>query len=78
VLPVDEIVGWLRPLESQNRQKANIEIVGWLPQLSSRTFDTNSIRMINNSYECLLNQIMRATTPKQLPLVDFDATLIGL
>jgi len=38
--------------------------VGWLPQLVSRTLDIIFVRMIDNSNKYLLNQIMRASTPK--------------
>jgi len=48
---------------SRNR-KIDIEIVGWLPQLNSRTLDILFVRMIDNCNKYLLNQIMRASTPK--------------
>jgi len=44
--------------------KIDIEIVGWLPQLNSRTLDMLFVRMIKNCNKYLLNQIMRASTPK--------------
>jgi len=44
--------------------KLNNEIVGWITQLHSQYFITNFVRMIDNSNKYLLNQIMRASTPK--------------
>jgi len=42
----------------------NNENVGWTPQLCSRYFNTNFVRMIDNSNKNLLNQIMRASTAR--------------
>jgi len=47
-----------------SKYKVNNEIVGWIPQLCSRYFNTNFVRMIDNSNKYLLNQIMRESTPK--------------
>jgi len=47
-----------------NNCKIEIEIVGWLPQWTSRLFNVIYACMIDNSNKYLLNQIMRASTPK--------------
>jgi len=38
--------------------------VGWFPQLNSQTLDMMFARMIDNCNKYLLDQIMRASTPK--------------
>jgi len=59
-------VGWLPLSVSQAICKMDIEIVGWLPQLDSRMLDDAIARVIDNSNNCLLNQIVRASTLRMI------------